>query len=36
MVTNEIVDVLPVRVRREREIVGEMRDRKGQQSRPDI
>ena len=33
---NEIVDVFPVRVRREREIIGEMGDRKGQQSRPEI
>ena len=36
IVANEIVDVLPVRVRREREIIGEMGDRKGQQSRPEI
>ncbi len=36
IVADKIVDVLPVWARREREIVGEMRDRKGQQSRPDI
>ena len=34
MATDEIVDVLLVRVSRERAVVGEMGDRKGQQSRP--
>ena len=34
-VTDKIVDVLPIRAWRKRAIVGEMRDRKGQQSRPD-
>ena len=35
IVTDEIVDVLPVPVWRKRAIIGEMGDREGQQTRPD-